>query len=90
MTVSRLDSNLLTLNISTFNLLHELKSTIDMYSVQAANQDVHLELTTGSEIDTDSWLMADPTRYVFSFVWGYGACLMDVVFRLSQILVNLM
>ncbi|KAK0204649.1 hypothetical protein DFS33DRAFT_1259677 [Desarmillaria ectypa] len=61
--VSRLDSNLLSVNPVTFHLLEELQATLDMYSVQAAAQSINLRLAVSSDIERETCIIADPTRF---------------------------
>ncbi|KAK0235753.1 hypothetical protein EDD85DRAFT_837950 [Armillaria nabsnona] len=61
--VSRLDSNLLSVNPITFHLLEELQATLDMYSVQAAAQSIDFRLAISSDIEKETCVIADPTRF---------------------------
>ncbi|KAK0485064.1 hypothetical protein IW261DRAFT_1331068 [Armillaria novae-zelandiae] len=61
--VSRLDSNLLSVNPVTFHLLEELQATLDMYSVQAAAQCIDFRLAISDDIDKETCVIADPTRF---------------------------
>ncbi|KAK0495357.1 histidine kinase [Armillaria luteobubalina] len=61
--VSRLDSNLLSVNPVTFHLLEELQATLDMYSVQAAAQCIDFKLSINGDIDKETCVIADPTRF---------------------------
>ncbi|KAJ3866505.1 histidine kinase [Lentinula novae-zelandiae] len=60
--VSRLDSNLLSINPTTFHLMHVLQNTLAMFLVQVETQSITLKLDPGSSITTETRIIADSTR----------------------------
>ncbi|KAJ4467091.1 histidine kinase [Lentinula lateritia] len=60
--VSRLDSNLLSINPTTFHLMHVLQNTLAMFLVQVETQSITFKLDPGPSITTETRIIADSTR----------------------------